>query len=182
MTSMGSPSEVISLLQDIERRSRKKVAGLSQQEDIGDAWSAIGFRSGEHYFLIPLDESREVFPVPEIITPIPKSQPWAWGAANLRGELLPIFDLSYFLEEKPTKRTKRSRVMVINHPSLYSGLLVDEVFGLKHFQNKPKLHDDGKHSSIAPYISGTVSQQDITWNVFSFRTLTSDARFLNAAA
>lgn len=182
MAAINTPADVISLLQDIERRNKQKVAGLSQPGDLSDAWSGIGFRSGKEYFLIPLDESREVFPVPKLITPIPKSQPWAWGAANLRGELLPICDLNYFLKGTPTKLSKRSRVMVINHPNLYSGLLVDEVFGLKHFQQKPETHNENMDVNITPYLRGTILQQDINWNVFSFHQLADDARFLNAAA
>ncbi len=65
MAQISSPSEIIALLKDIERRSQQQAAGLSQQDDLHSAWTAIGFRVGEHHFLIPLSDSREVFPVPE---------------------------------------------------------------------------------------------------------------------
>lgn len=182
MAMINSPAEVISLLLDIERRSKQQAAGLSQQDDLRGAWSAIGFRVGQYHFLIPLGESREIFPVPPMITPVPKAQSWACGIANLRGQLLPLFDLKKFLLEKPSKITKRTRIIVLNHPDLYSGLLVDEVFGLKHFQRQPETHNESKNINIAPYLTGSVFHQDIHWDVFSFDKLTQNPRFLNAAA
>ncbi|OUR65880.1 pilus assembly protein PilI [Methylophaga sp. 42_25_T18] len=182
MAQISSPSEIIALLKDIERRSQQQAAGLSQQDDLHSAWTAIGFRVGEHHFLIPLSDSREVFPVPEQHTPVPKAESWVYGIANIRGELLPLFDLKHFLLGKQTKTNKRSRIMVINHPELYSGLLVDEVFGLKHFQREPEALDANKHVNIASYLKGSVFQQDTHWDVFSFQKLAEDPRFLNAAA
>jgi twitching motility protein PilI len=181
MAMIQSAAEVINFLQDIERRSKQKAAGLSQQEGLF-TWTAIGFRVENHHFLVPLDESKEVFPVPTGITEVPKSDSWVYGIANLRGELLPLFDLKQFLLGTPTQLNKRSRIVVINHPELYSGLLVDEVFGLKHFQREPAALEQNKHASIKPYLNGSVFQQDISWDVFSFHKLAEDARFLNAAA
>ena len=83
---------------------------------------------------------------------------------------------------KKTQLKKRSRIMVINHPELYSGLLVDEVFGLKHFQREPEAIDANKNIKITAYLKGSVFQQDIHWDVISFQKLADDERFLNAAA
>lgn len=182
MAQINSSAEIISLLKDIERRSRQQAAGLSQHDDINAAWTAIGFRVGDHHFLIPLSDSREVFPVPNHCSSVPKAESWVYGIANIRGELLPLFDLKHFLLGKQTKTNKRSRIMVINHPDLYSGLLVDEVFGLKHFQREPEAVDSNKHVNIASYLNGSVFQQDTQWDVFSFQKLAEDPRFLNAAA
>lgn len=177
-----SPSEIINLLQDIERRSKQRAAGLTVQDDLDSAWTAIGFRVGKHNLLIPLNESREVFPVPSLISPVPKAKPWVFGIANLRGELLPLFDLKYFLREKPATVTKRSRIMVINNPDINSALLVDEVFGLKHFQREAEQLDDTKNINLVPYLTGCVFQQGAQWDVFSFHKLLNDPKFLNAAA
>ena len=182
MASVHTPEDIIKLLQDIEQRSKQKAAGLTQQDTIGASWTAIGFRVGEQHFVIPLSESREVFPVPEQVTPVPKSKSWVYGIVNLRGELLPVFDLSLFLQGNMTTTTKRSRIMVINDDEVVSGLLVDEVFGLKHFQRDMEQVDDSRPDNLAPYLTGSVVQQDIRWDVFSFRRLINDPRFINAAA
>jgi len=182
MSAVSSPSEMLALLQDIQQRSQQSAAALSQQDNLHGTWTAIGFRIAEEHFLVPLSETREVFTVPSQITTVPKSQPWVYGIANLRGELLPLFDLKYFLYGIPTKVNKRSRIVVNNHPELYSGLLLDEVFGLKHFQEEPEYHENLSDSDISAYITGSIAQKDMHWNVFSFNKLATDFRFLNAAA
>lgn len=182
MTVVTSPADIIAVLQDIERRSRQGAVNTTQ-DDNQKTWTAIGFRIAQNNFLIPLNEILEIFPVPEQVTPVPKSQPWVFGIANLRGEMLPLFDLKYFLSGQPTKRNKRSRIMVINHPELYSGLLLDEVFGLKHFPQEPNYDEvTSSDSDFSPYINGKITQQETHWDVFSFNKLTADPRFLNAAA
>lgn len=182
MAALQTPEDIISLLQDMERRSQQKVAGLDQEGSAGESWTAIGFRIDQQHFVTPLDETREVFPVPEQITPVPKSQDWVFGIVNLRGELLPVFDLNLFLSGDPVKLSKRSRIMVINDTEIVSGVVVDEVFGLKHFQQPPKPMETEPSSALTPYVTGSVTQQDTEWHVFSFRHLTADSRFLNPAA
>jgi len=182
MAKTQTPEDIITLLQDMERRSKQKAAGLEQQDDLGETWSAIGFRVGEQHFVIPLADSREVFPLPEQVTPVPKSQSWVFGIVNLRGELLPVFDLNLYLQGKTSKVSKRSRVMVINHAEISTGVLVDEVFGLKHFQQEPAPIASSRPVNLTPYLTGSVFQQDIYWDVFSFQKLINDPRFMNAAA
>lgn len=182
MMQPQSPEDIIAILQDIERRSRQKAAGLTQQETLGQSWSAIGFRVANHHFVIPLNDSREVFPVPEYVTAVPKAKSWVFGIVNLRGELLPVLDLKHYLLDKPSRVSKRSRIIVINDADINSGLLVDEVYGLKHFQREPDEINTPSHKDISPYLTGTVYQQDTQWDVFSFSKLIEDERFINAAA
>ena len=72
-------------------------------------------------------------------------------------------------------------MLVLNHPNLYSGLLVDDVSGLKHFQEQPTQTTQQRDSAIAAYLNGNVTQKDTNWDVFSFQKLAADQRFLNAA-
>lgn len=182
MAELQTPEDIIFLLQDMERRSKEQAAGLGQQDNASESWTAIGFRIGEQHFVIPLSHSREVFPVPEQVTAVPKSQNWVFGIVNLRGELLPVFDLSLFMQDKPSRLSKRSRIIVINDQNITGGVLVDEVFGLKHFQREPEPLSSDAASGFHFYLTGSVFQQDTHWQVFSFEQLVADPRFLNAAA
>ncbi len=182
MMQPQTPEDIIAILQDIERRSRQQAAGLTQQDTLGHSWTAIGFRIANQHFVIPLNDSREVFPIPGHITAVPKAKAWVYGIVNLRGELLPVLDLKHYLLDKPSRLTKRSRIIVINDSDIDSGLLVDEVYGLKHFQREPDTLDSQSHKEISPYLTGSVYQQEIQWDVFSFSKLIEDERFINAAA
>lgn len=182
MANLEQPADIIALLQDIELRSRQRGAGLSEQDNLQGAWTAIGFRLADINCLIPLEHSREIFPVPAQITAVPKSQKWIFGVANLRGDLLPVIDFQRYLQGHHAKIDKRSRIMVINHPELFSGLLVDEVFGLKHFQRQPEPQQTSLNLHLRPYLQGTINQANQLWYVLDFHKLASDPRFINAAA
>ena len=177
MIPTNSPVDIINILRDIERRSQR---GVTNSDSINQ-WAAVDFRLGENNYLVSLNESREIFTVPSQITPVPKSKPWIFGIANLRGELLPLIDLNYFLYGQATNINKRSRILVINNNNFSLGILLHEVFGLKYFQQAPSasLNSD---SEISPFITGHISLQEQHWDIFSFNKLTSDPRFLNAAA
>jgi twitching motility protein PilI len=181
MATMQTPAELISILRDIERRSKQRAAGLSNSEGLR-TWTAIGFRISTHQFLTPLEQSKEVFPVPEKITTVPKSASWVFGIANLRGELLPLFDLNHFFNGKPSKLTKHSRIIIINDEDIYCGVLVDEVYGLKHFEREASPSTEGVDENFHPFVNGSVVQNDILWHVFGLKDLARDSRFLNAAA
>ncbi len=174
-------SDAIQQLRDIEQRSYRAGARLSQQNEQNSVWTAIDFQIAQKNYLIPLAAAKEVFPVPVSITSVPLAKPWVFGIANLRGELLPLFDLKCFLYGETTTINKRSRILVINYPNLYSGLLVEGVIGLKHFQTKPTMNSTPEDNHIAAYLDGSISQKGRSWDVFSFNKLASDQQFLNAA-
>ena len=171
----------IQLLRDIDQQIQQGIARVSKQATHTDAWSAIDFKMAQVNYLVPIKEVLEVLLLPSQITVVPKSKAWVYGMSNLRGELLPIFDLKCFFFGQTSNTNSRSRILVINHLSLYFGLLIDEVFCLKHFQEQPKQNLQQEGSLISSYLSGSIGQKEVYWDVFSLQKLTSDPRFLNAA-
>jgi|TARA_B110000238_G_C15966578_1_gene369799 twitching motility protein PilI len=171
----------IQFLRDIEQQNQQGGTKVSKQAAHTDSWSAIDFKMAQVNYLVPIKEVLEVLLVPSQITVVPKSKAWVYGMYNLRGELLPIFDLKCFFFGQTSNTNSRSRILVINHLSLYFGLLIDEVFCLKHFQEQPKQNLQQEGSLISSYLSGSIGQKEVYWDVFSLQKLTSDPRFLNAA-
>lgn len=181
MSTISSPAEIMSLLADTHERSQQSAVRLADEDNSLGLWIAIGFRINNNNYLMPLNETREVFPIPDQISPVPRAASWVFGIANLRGELLPLFDLKHFLYGQVTKVNKQSRIIVNNHPTLYSGLLIDEVFGLKHFQHEPEYSaaPTTADDAITPYLHGSITQAGTHWDVFSFNKLAADQRFMN---
>lgn len=181
MANINSPAAIISLLADIQERSQQSAIRLADEDTLSGIWTAIGFRINNNNYLTPLKEAREIFPITGQISPVPRAAAWVFGIMNLRGQLLPLFDLKHFLYGQATKINKQSRIIVNNHPMLYSGLLIDEVFGLKHFQHEPE-YSAGPTTAfdeITPYLHGSITQADTHWDIFSFNKLTTDQRFMN---
>ena len=94
--------------------------------------SKLGFRSGGANWLVALDSVSEVLPVPAIL-PVPLTQPWFLGMANMRGNLCAVTDLAAFSGLAPTVVTAESRILLVHHRyGSNAGLLVDGLIGLRN--------------------------------------------------
>lgn len=62
-------------------------------------WSGIAFEMLGQYFVAPLGEISEVIYPPKY-TPVPNTQAWVRGLANIRGRLLSVTDLSHFISDQ----------------------------------------------------------------------------------
>lgn len=177
-------SQVYLKLAEIAQKSKTNAAGLPAQDDVKDFWSGIGFELGGKRYVSPVPEIAEIMPVPRF-TQVPGVQDWVRGVANVRGRLLPIMDLSVFMFKQLSKQqAKRRRVLIVDHEELYSGIVVDEVFGMQYFD----LGDYQEHitgtvdESVKPFLSGQYIKDGSVWMVFSPFSLAQDPRFLKAAS
>ena len=119
------------LLNEYERLSLKHKAGI-QDVRVKDQWSGVGFSVDNKNYLFSIEKIVEVLILTET-TKIPGISPWVLGLGNIRGNLIPIVDLKYFLFNIPSKTTAHTRMVVIQQIGGQVGLVVDEVFGQKHF-------------------------------------------------
>lgn len=169
------------LLLDIDQRCRLLAAELPSQESRLQTWSGIGFRLAGHWYVAPMGEVAEVLPQPRS-TRLPGVKYWVVGVANLRGRLLPVIDLCAFFGHELTSLRKQRRVLVVDRPDMFVGLLVDEVVGLQHFGLAS--HDlslpGGLDPAIAPYVQGHFAREH-AWCVFSPASLVQAAAFMDVA-
>lgn len=170
-----------SLLRDIETRSQQKALGLPQEMEIRRTWSGIGFRVGETFLVSAIDEVSEILTYPAL-TSVPSSQSWIRGIANVRGILLPIMDFTGVIDGRASKLDRKSRVLVIQQEDVNTGLVVDEVFGMRHFFDEEKINEVPEVSeSLGKYLQGAYRQGERHWGVFSMRHLAKSEEFKNIA-
>lgn len=175
---MASPFEV---LQAVESECLAKAAGLPILDDVKQSWTGIGFRIGDMALVAAMDEVAEILHMPAF-TPVPGVHSWMVGLANVRGNLLPLLDLKGFVTGRDVASKKGSRVLVAKHNDGLTGLVVDEILGLKHFYLEeqafeiPSLADE-----FRPYITMAFKNADQHWPVFSFKKLVQQERFLQVA-
>ena len=171
----------VAILKNIEESCRSSAVGLPRKAEASNAWSGITFRLGGHTLLAPMDQVVEILDVPAL-SAVPLTQPWVRGIANIRGNLLPVIDLNGYLGNAMTRVTDKSRVLVINYEGIYSGLVVDEVMGLKHFLEEEYMEDWADVDALLqPYIGGGYRRDEQVWGVFSLFTLADSQQFLQAA-
>ena len=169
------------LLLDLERRTLKCSVGLPMLGEAQEEWVGVGFRVGDSKLIAAMSDVKEILDVPEF-TQVPGVKSWIVGVANVRGSLLPILDMKGFLLGDETKQRHKGRVIVIDYMGFNTGLIVEEVYGLRHFREADTTNDIAEvHENISPFIESVFKQENESWPVFSFNVMAQDERFLHAA-
>lgn len=178
---MAQSQTAFQLLLDIDQRCRSLAAGLPLQETRQQGWSGIGFRMGEHFYVAPMGEVGEILHEPRYAA-LPGVKPWIKGVANLRGRLLPIMDLCAFFGHELSPLRKQRRVLVIDHQDVFAGLLVDEVLGVQHFNERSLMPQTPGNceASVAQFVQGQFLREQ-AWLVFSPNTLVLSPGFMDVA-
>ena len=73
----------------------------------------------------------EVMDIPPIAR-VPHTAHWFLGLVNLRGEIVPVFDLARVLG-RGTSRKSAERLLVIGRGEVATGVLIDDLPVLQHF-------------------------------------------------
>jgi len=175
-----NPQQVVQLLQQMEAYSRKNAAPLPMEDDVRALWSGIGFRIAQHKYVVPMEFVREIMKYP-VISQVPGSKEWVRGIANIRGNLLPVFDLQGFLGEKLTTIKRETRILSIAKDKLCAGLIVDEIYGMKYFDKLTFDAKNGHDVKWKNYFSGGYNLDGESWVVFNMQQLVESRDFLNVA-
>ncbi|RZA20785.1 MAG: hypothetical protein EOP93_05055 [Lysobacteraceae bacterium] len=169
------------VLADYEQRSLAHVAGLPEQLDAPGLWRGVAYRVGSHRLASGFDQVVEILSMPAL-TPVPGSQPWMLGVANVRGTLLPVVDLKQFMEGERTVLHEGQRVLVVRQPGGDVAVTIDEMYGQRSFV-------DAQGVDVAPVADGRYAHfidrayriNDQDWGVFSLERLARTPEFRQAA-
>jgi twitching motility protein PilI len=124
-TAALSPFE---LLARYERLSLAHASDTRERMDAPGLWRGIGYRVGPRLLVSEIGEINELLAMPTL-TAVPGTRPWLLGVANVRGNLVPVIDLSRVLFGERTQTTERTRLLVVRQGTGSVALMVDEVFG-----------------------------------------------------
>ena len=181
------PLDPFAILAEYERKSLAHVAGLPEQLDAPGLWRGVGYRIGHRRLASGFDEVVEILPMPQV-TPVPGSQPWMLGVANIRGNLLPTVDLKQFLEGERTVLHEGQRVLIVRQPGGDVAVTIDELFGQRSFLEEQALATDELPDSAlaegryAHFVDRGYRLAGHTWGIFSLDRLARTPEFRQAAA
>ena len=169
-------------LQDYARRGESFEPGSSRKDQLAHEWSGVTFRLGDMRLACDIDRIQEIL-TPPSATPVPGAKPWILGLANIRGSLMTLVDPGWFLNGTPTHITAHSRLLATSLQKAPVGLLIDEVFGQRHFiegeASDADLQDDAT-------LQGLVSKKHRVgkeeWYELELAKLFGSQEFLNGAA
>ncbi len=169
-------------LLDYEQRSQAFEPGQATGQMRGGEWAGVIFRIGDDHLACSIEQVHEFLPIPAF-TPVPGTKPWILGLANVHGDLLTIIDLAWYLTGKRSKVTMRTRLLIASLRGRPVGLMVDEVFGQRHF-----VSDEGKKarlpvgSPLKSFVQKQYRSGNDVWHELDLETLFSTTEFLNGAA
>ena len=167
---------------EYEKRSETFSPGSSRDSGAAQEWSGVTFALGESRLTCNIDQIHEILPIPTS-TPVPGAKPWIIGLANVRGSLLTVVDLVWFLTGVRSPVTQRSRLLATYLNKTPIGLMIDEVFGQRHFLDSDAVSTElPEDSSLHQVVNRQHSFGTETWQELDLDKLFNTAEFLNGAA
>jgi len=113
--------------------------------------SRLGFQVGSESWFVSLQQVSEVIPIPAIV-PVPLTQPWFRGVANIRGNLYSIIDFSAFQGREAIGAGMEKRVILISDKLIGgAGLVVSRMLGLR---NPEQFTAQERPAQAVPWLGG----------------------------
>ncbi len=146
------------------------------------AWSGVIFKLGEARLTCNVDLIHEILPYPQA-TPVPGAKPWILGLANVRGSLLTVIDLAWYLTGERSPITARTRLLTAMLGKAPLGLMIDEVFGQRHFNDDESRDSDlPAGSPLGNIVSREHRVGNEAWHELDLGRLFNSGEFQNGAA
>ncbi|HNZ56658.1 MAG TPA: chemotaxis protein CheW [Methylophilaceae bacterium] len=142
--------------------------------------SRLGVMVGEYRLLINLTAVTEVLPVPTM-QPVPLTQPWFLGVANVRGNLYNITDLQQFIGKPSLPKTIHSRILLLNSPNTtQAALVVTSLVGLRNIEAmKVRQKADANRGLLDLFIKQVYEDENQqTWEELNIEALVQHQDFI----
>jgi len=144
------------------------------------AASKLGFQVADENWFVSLADVAEVIPIPAFV-PVPQTQHWFQGVANVRGKLYAVADFAAFQGRNAAAPTVERRVVLIHERLLEaSGIVVSRMMGLRNPDSfAPEVFD----ATDRPWIKGKYRDPaGQTWFELDVAVLAKSPTFLEVAA
>jgi purine-binding chemotaxis protein CheW len=90
----------------------------------------LEFRLAQECYALETRYVHEVYPLKDL-TPLPCTPPFVLGIVNVRGRILPVFDLKKFFDLPEQGVTDLHRIILLEDNGVELGLLADAVVGVR---------------------------------------------------
>ena len=170
-------------LRELQSRLASRLQA-ARTEGVQAAWLAV--EAAGRKYLFPLTQSGEIFPFTPT-QPVPYTQDWFLGVANLRGGLYGVIDLgSYIRGSAPMQRSDagraESRLIALNQLlDINCALLIDRLAGLRGLDAFTS-SSEPPAGSPAYFGTGYTEADGTTWQEINLQALSQQPQFLSISA
>lgn len=99
----------------------------------------LAVRIGSSHYLLDMPSAGEIVAVPDI-APVPWTQPWYRGLANVRGRLVGVVDLMQMAGRAPMASEQSLQLLVLSDAlKVNVALLITRAFGLRNIKDLESL-------------------------------------------
>jgi len=111
---------------------REEILKNSSQKDLnveslGQEHINLIFALGNENFGVDINIVREIVRVPPFITRVPNAPNYIRGVINLRGTIVPVFDMELKIGMPSTPLTDEARIVVLSVSEVMFGIIVNSV-------------------------------------------------------
>lgn len=169
-------------LRELQLRLASRLQAAKTEGASVSSWLAVEL-AGNPY-LVPLAHAGEIFSWP-VVQPVPYTQDWFLGVANLRGGLAGVIDLVRFMGDAPVRTEQamaETSLLALNAAlELNAALLIDRLAGLRGtdaFESCEPPPED------APLFFGNVYRDGagVCWQELDVQALSQHPEFLGISA
>ena len=170
-------------LRELQSRLASRLQ-TARTEGVQASWLAVE-AAGSHY-LFPLAQSGEIFPFASAL-PVPYTQAWFLGVANLRGGLYGVVDLASFVAGRPPAQRSdatraESRLVALNTMlDVNCALLIDRLAGLRNLEAFSS-SSEPPQGSPGYFGSGYTDANGAYWQEINLQALSQLPHFLSISA
>ncbi len=165
-------------LKELQTRLAARLQAARSEGVAVSSWLAV--ESADRRLLLPLAQAGEIFPWTGV-QPVPYTQRWFLGVANLRGALSGVVDLAALLGASPARSdqalAEASVLSLAGALEVNAALLVERLAGLRSadaFVSSEPAPDDAP-----PYVGATyLDAQGDGWQEVDLQALSRDPAFL----
>lgn len=147
-----------------ERAERLKIQTEKEKEDDAKV-AGVEFTLSDEHYIINNNFVVEIIPLKEF-TPLPCTRPFITGIINIRGRIISLIDIKYFLNLPGKNITNLNKVIVVSQNEIEVGILADEVIGQKQITvEKLQKSIPGSDDNNRNFIRGITENQLIYLNM-----------------
>ena len=169
------PFEVLSHYDSIVRQLARKLP----RQVLGAQWVGVELQVGTQSFLVPILSVIEIVSSP-VITRVPGAQPWLVGVMNIRGSLIPVTDIAYWLTGQPATVVK-SRILVVERDQERYGLQFDRIVGMQRLNDVTMESGSTLQGPLFAFVNQTLVCAGKRWPVLDLKRLLSQDTFYQTA-
>ena len=167
------------LLQQYDTQAREVARALPRMKT-GTPWLGLELEICKSSCFFPISGIIEILKV-KSLTRVPRSAPWFLGVTNVRGRLVPVTDVEYWLTGQPSSAVK-PRVFVVEQQGHLFGLYFTHVLGLRRLlSTEIKTEGVSPLPLLSPLLSQWLYNDEKSWPLIDFSQILSQDTFYQTA-